>query len=266
MNKHLFLVFFYFTSFKVYTQNIEVQGTVKSATDSTGLPGATVILEKKTDATQRGVTTDINGKFRIAVDTGHYTFKVQFIGFVPFTRAIQVENNTIDLGNIVLQEETTTLQEIEIVGKIPVGEQKGDTSQFNAGAFKTTPDANAQNLVEKMPGITMQDGKIQAQGEEVQQILVDGKPFFANDVNAALQNLPAEVIASIQVYDQKSDKAILSGIDDGERTRTINIITKPNRRKGQFGKTTVGYGTNDRYLLGASVNFLMKTEGLLLPG
>lgn len=268
MNNRLILLFFLFITFKAYTQNIEVTGTVKSAADSTGMPGATVILEKTSaDATNKGVVTDINGKFRIArVDTGHYTLKVQFIGFVPLTRDIQVKDSPVHLGNMVLQEETTTLQAIEIIGKVPVGEQKGDTSQYNAGAFKTAPDASAQDLVEKMPGIAMQEGKMQAQGEDVQQILVDGKPFFGDDVNAALQNLPAEVIASIQVFDQRSDKALLSGIDDGERTKTINIVTKPNRRKGQFGKTTAGYGSDKRYLAGASVNFFNEDRRTTVTG
>nr|WKN39947.1 TonB-dependent receptor [Tunicatimonas sp. TK19036] len=267
MSKHYFFVLFLFITFQAYSQQSEIQGTVKSATDEMGLPGATVILEKTSDATTKGVVTDINGKFRIAsVDTGQYKLRIQFIGFVPLEKNIHLQKSSVDLGNIMLSEETTTLKEIEIVGKVPTGQQQGDTTQFNAGAFKTAPDASAQDLVEKMPGIVMQDGKLQAQGEDVQQILIDGKPFFAKDVNAALQNLPAEVIAGIQVYDQKSDKALLSGVDDGERTRTINIVTKPNRRKGQFGKLTGGYGTDDRYLAGASVNFFNEDRRVTVTG
>lgn len=266
MRKDFLVLIFLCITCKGFTQHIEVKGTVKSEADLTGLPGATVILEKVIDATQKGVVTDINGKFVIGVDTGRYQLKVQFVGFVPYAKTIQVQNEPVDVGDIILQEETMALQEIEIIGKTPVGEQKGDTTQFNAGAFKTAPDANAQDLVEKMPGITMQDGKIQAQGEDVEQIFIDGKPFFAKDVNAALQSLPAEVIGSIQVFDQKSDKALLSGVDDGERTRTINIITKPNRRKGQFGKTTAGYGTDNRYMAGGSVNFFNEGRRTTVTG
>lgn len=112
----------------------------------------------------------------------------------------------------------------------------------------------------------IQDGAIQAQGEEVQQILIDGKPFFGTDVNTALQNLPADVIARIQVFDKKSDKAELSGFDDGERIKTINIVTKPTRKVGRFGRVSGGYGTDNRYLLGASVNFSAMTGGLPSPG
>lgn len=261
-----FLLLLLFITFQTYAQTSIVSGTVKSSSDDTELPGATVVLEKISDASTQGVVTDIEGKFRLKADTGSYHLKVQFIGFVPLSKEIQVQNSPLNLGELSLSEETTTLQEIEVTAKALVGQQKGDTSQFNAGAFKTAPDASAQDLVEKMPGIIMQDGKMQAQGEDVQQILIDGKPFFGKDVNAALQNLPAEVIASVQVYDEKSDKAMLSGFDDGERTRTINIITKPNRRKGQFGKTTAGYGTDQRYLAGASVNFFNEDRRVTVTG
>jgi len=144
--------------------------------------------------------------------------------------------------------------------------QKGDTAQFNAGAYKTTADASAQDLVEKIPGINMQDGKLQANGEDVQVILVDGKPFFGGDVKAALQNLPAEVIASIQIFDKQSDKAAMSGFDDGEQQKTINIVTKPNRRRGRFGKATVGIGDDQAYQAGSSINFFNNDRRVTVTG
>jgi hypothetical protein len=107
---------------------------------------------------------------------------------------------------------------------------------------------------------------LQAQGENIAQILVDGKPFFGTDVRAALQNLPAEVIQSIEIFDQKSEKSQVSGFDDGERLKTINIITKPNRRKGQFGKTTAGFGSDDRYLAGASINAFDEDRRITFTG
>jgi len=137
---------------------------------------------------------------------------------------------------------------------------------YNADAFKTMKDASAQVLIEKLPGVVSEGGSLQAQGENIGQILVDGKPFFGTDVQAALQNLPAEVIQSIEIFDQLSEKAQLSGFDDGERIKTINIITKANRRKGQFGKTTAGIGTDDRYLVGASINAFDEDKRITLTG
>ncbi|AHM62387.1 hypothetical protein D770_20690 [Flammeovirgaceae bacterium 311] len=215
-----------------------------------------------------GVVTDMEGQFRLEdIKPGSYILNVQFMGFRPLLRAIEFDQDQekdLNLGTLSLREEETRLEEVVIVGKSLLGEQKGDTTSFNAGSFKTLQDASGQDLVEKMPGISLQDGNIQAQGENVVRILVDGKPFFGTDVKAALQNLPAEVIASVEIFDRKSDKALLSGFDDGEREKTINIITKPNRRKGQFGKASVGYGTDERYLLGASVNIFNEDRRLTI--
>ncbi len=103
---------------------------------------------------------------------------------------------------------------------------KADTTEYNAGAFKTNKDADAEDLITKMPGITVQNGTVQAQGENVAKILVDGKEFFGSDPNAALKNLPAEIIEKIQVFDQQSDQAQFTGFDDGTSNKTINIITR----------------------------------------
>lgn len=265
----LLLYLFLLSGFlQAQAQRITLQGTVQSATDTTALPSATVVLQQAADA--NAVTTAItnaSGRFRFeGVAAGKYNLLVNYLGFKPFSRSVEVIQTATDVGVLALQEEANTIKEVVIVGQVPAGEQKGDTTQFNAGAFKTGPDASTEDLVQKMPGITIQDGRIQAQGEDVQEILIDGKPFFGNDVNAALQNLPAEVVASVQVFDRKSDKAELSGFDDGERIKSINIVTKPETRKGQFGKVSAGYGSDDRHLLGASVNFFKNDRKLTVTG
>ncbi|GEO07406.1 collagen-binding protein [Adhaeribacter aerolatus] len=251
-----------------FAQGYDVYGTVQGVADKNPLIGATVVITNRVDdVTITGATTDVEGKFRIEkVVPGKYTLKVQYLGYSTFRKPIEVESAAVNVGTIALIEEATNLGEVQIIGKIPPGEQKGDTTQFNAEAFKTAPDASAQDLVQKMPGIVMQDGAIQAQGENVQQILIDGKPFFGTDVNTALQNLPASVIANIQVFDKKSDKAELSGFDDGERIKTINIITKPSRKIGRFGRTSVGYGSDSRYQAGASVNFFSDERRVTVTG
>src|SRR5690625_217007 len=146
-----------------------------------------------------------------------------------------------------MREKAQTLKEVNISAYRSTGKQKGDTTQFDASAFATLPDASGHELVEKMPGIMVQDGVLQAQGENVQKILIDGKPFFGDDVKLALESIPAEIIDNIQIYDKKSDKAELSGFDDGEEERTINIVTKQNLKKGQIGRANGGYGHEERY-------------------
>src|SRR5690606_10219043 len=117
------------------------------------------------------------------------------------------------------------------------------TTEFHADAFKTTTDADAEALVSKMPGITVQDGKVQAQGEDVKRVLVDGKEFFGDDPNAVLKNVPAEIIEKIQVFDEQSEQAQFTGFDDGNTNKTINIITRMRIREGTFGKFTAGFGS-----------------------
>lgn len=264
----LLLLGFLLCSFQAVSQTYSISGIVQSAEDGTTFPAATVmLLHPKDSTTVTGSVTDFEGVFEITgVKPGDYILKVQYIGYQSFSQPVAIKQQDLKMGPLSLEEEATWLGEITIATRRATGEQKGDTTQFNAAAFKTMKDASAQSLVEKLPGVMSQDGALQAQGENVTQILVDGKPFFGGDVKAALQNLPAEVIESIQIYDQKSDKAEMSGFDDGERQKTINIITKPNRRSGQFGRMSAGYGSRDRYMLGASVNFFNEDQRVTVTG
>ncbi|MEX2594445.1 MAG: TonB-dependent receptor [Anditalea sp.] len=263
----LFLSLFLSIS-QAFSQGISIYGSVHDSNDESTFPGATVVLEHPADSTMvKGAVTDVEGRFVLdGLKTGKYILKVKYVGYKQVVKSIALQQQDLNLGKLALKEETTTLQEFTINGRRSLGMQKGDTTQFNADAFKTLQDASAQNLVEKMPGISLQDGNIQAQGENVVQVLVDGKPFFGNDAKVALQNLPAEVIESVQIFDKKSDKAELSGFDDGEQEKTINIVTKPYSRKGLFGKASVGYGTNGRYLVGTSINAFNEDQRITVTG
>jgi len=250
-----------------FSQSYSIRGKIIEAGSEQSIPNATILLMTVTDSTQvDGMISDLDGNFELEeIKQGEFLLKVQYLGYQDLFRKIQVNRDT-DLGNLLLKETATELSEVTISARRSTGINKSDTTLFNADAFKTMKDASAQTLVEKLPGVALIDGALQAQGENIAQILVDGKPFFGGDVQTALQNLPAEVIQSIEIFDQKSEKAQLSGFDDGERLKTINIITKPNRRKGQFGKTSAGYGTDDRYLLGASINAFNEDQRITFTG
>ena len=158
------------------------------------------------------------------------------------------------------------LEQVEVIGNIIQAEQKEDTVQFLAKGFKTNKDATAEELMTKIPGVQREEGKIKAQGEDVKQILVDGKPFFGEDPDIALKNLPAEIIEKIQIYDKMSDQAQFTGFDDGQSSKTINIITRQDRQRGQFGKLYAGCGTDDRYLSGGNVNLFNQERRISLIG
>lgn len=261
------ILLFFFATTTLIAQTYSIKGRVQESGSKTAIPNATILLLRVNDSTQvDGMISDLDGNFEIDdVREGEYLLKVQYLGYQNLFRSLQVARN-IDLGIISIQEEATALEEVTISARRSTSQQKSDTTMYNADAFKTMRDASAQTLIEKLPGVTSADGALQAQGENIGQILVDGKPFFGTDVRTALQNLPAEVIQSIEIFDQLSEKARLSGFDDGERLKTINIITKPNRRKGQFGRTSAGYGSDDRYVVGASINAFNEDQRITFTG
>ena len=152
--------------------------------------------------------------------------------------------------------------------------QKGDTVSYNAGAFKVTNDADVEGLLKKMPGITVTDGVVETQGEEIKKVFVDGKEFFGEDVTTAIKSLPAEAVDRVEVYNKLSDAAEFSGMDDGEGYKALNIVTKPGMRQGQFGKLYAGFGydaettTEDRfkYLAGGNANIFTGDTRISLIG
>lgn len=251
-----------------FSQTFSVTGVLQSGVDNSTLPGATIALIDPIDSTIiSGAVSDFEGVFKVEdLNPGKYILRGQYVGFKTISTTIEIKEDNLDLGVLVMEDEPTVLKQVIVESRRATGVQNGDTTEFNAAAFKTMRDASAQTLVEKLPGVIVENGTIQAQGENVTQVLVDGKEFFGQDVKTALQNLPAEIIKSVQIYDRKSDKAELSGFDDGEEQKTINIVTKENRRRGRFGRTSAAYGSDQRYLAGASINFFDNDRRVTVTG
>jgi len=240
-------------------QTTTVSGRVLDAKDQSPLIGANVLLTQIPDSTKRGAAVEVDGSFTVpGVPAGRYVLTISFLGYQNLRSTVEVSGAPLALGSLTLQAGGgIALKGVEVVGQAAAAVQKGDTAQFNAGSYKTNPDANAQDLITKMPGVTVDPstGKVQAQGEQVQRVLVDGKEFFGNDPDAVLKNIPAEVIDKIQVYDRSSDQSQFTGFDDGNQQKTINIITKPSFRNGKFGRVLAGYGPqDDRYRLSGNLN------------
>jgi hypothetical protein len=222
-----------------------VRGKVLDAKDQSPLIGANVVLTHLPDSLKTGTAVGGDGSFQIDnVAAGRYLLTISFIGYRDQRQPLTVptDGQPIALGTLALQTGGTVLKTVEVTGQV-VQVQRGDTTSINAKAFKTNPDATAGDLINKMPGIqTDASGKTQAQGEAVQQILVDGKPFFGTDPDAVLKNLPAEAIDKVEIFDQMSEQSRFSGFNDGNTQKTLNIITKPAFRNGQFGRTVGGFG------------------------
>lgn len=257
-----------FSFIAAFAQNSELTGVIQDAQSSTGISGASVLLINARDSTQRkGILADVDGKFKLTnVRVGNYRLRVSSIGYTNLETRVAVGNSPKNLGVLKLTENASQLGEVTVREKQVRVEQKGDTIQYNAGAFKTNPDATVEDLVKKMPGVTIENGVVKAQGEEVKKVTVDGQEFFGDDAALALKNLPAEIVDRVQVFDRLSEQSQFTGFDDGNAVKTINITTRQNKNNGQFGKVYAGVGDDQRYQSGVSVNFFKKDQRLTIIG
>ncbi|HWY38757.1 MAG TPA: carboxypeptidase-like regulatory domain-containing protein, partial [Bacteroidia bacterium] len=246
----------------VFSQTVKVKGQLVDGQDGSALIGAAVVLMQASDTTKfKGTTVDTSGNFSFDAEPGIYKLKAELISYNDLTLRITVANLPVNLGKLTMRPSATILKETVVEAKQIRVEQKGDTTQYHADAYKVNKDATTEDLVNKMPGVTTQGGNVTVNGEQVKQILVDGKPFFGDDPNLAIKNLPAEIVDKIQVFDKLSDQAQFTGVDDGNSQKTINIITKSGKNNGQFGKIYGGYGVDakgqgvsDKYIGGGNIN------------
>lgn len=247
-----------------HSQTFTMKGVVQ---DSNANPifAATIKLMQDS-AVITGAVADVNGAFELNVKSaGRYGLLIEKIGYDDYFKVINIPEDG-GFHKIVLSPGAHTISVIEIQARVGIGVTKGDTSEYNASAFKTGQNASAKDLVTKVPGVKSVDGQVQAEGENVQQILVDGKPFFGQDINTALGVLPAQVVDKIQVFDDQSEQSKASGVDDGTRVKTINIVTKINMRNGEFGKVYGGYGTENHFNTGGNINMFRGQKRITLLG
>lgn len=251
----------------INAQPYTLSGNIIDDADKSALIGVSASLTPISDTGNKiGNVTDVDGNFHISnVPAGTYNFTASYIGYKKYERRITLGSD-LNLGTIKLEVLPTQLKNVVVEDKQIRAQQLGDTTQFNANAYKVNPDASAEDLVAKMPGITSDNNGVKVNGEDVKQVLVDGKPFFGDDPAATLKNLPAEVIDKIQVFDKLSDQAQFTGFDDGNSSKAINIITKRGKNNGQFGKVYAGYGTNERFTAGGNINFFKGDRRISLIG
>lgn len=227
----------------------KIQGSVQDSLTQNPLQGAEILLLHLPDSTQQGMFSDENGQFLFAtVKKGKYVLQVQFIGYSPTIQVISIEKELHEY-RILLKEKTLEGDSVLITTTALEVVQKGDTTEFNANAHKLQGDATAEDLVKKMTGINIDNEGVKVQGETITKVLVDGKPFFDNNPKTALANLPAKAVKKVQVYDEKNK---LNPSD--EAAKTMNIVTDPSMRQGVFGKANIGYGYENKYIAGGTMN------------
>ncbi len=251
-------------------QRLVLTGTIRDAADRSALIGAVVSLASARDtAALTGASTDMSGSFHFNnLSKGTYLIKVSYIGYDDLIRYLRIDSVNKNIGALYLTQHSQAFKTVTIEAKASHVEQKNDTTEYNASTYKTNPDATAEDLLNKMPGISSNNGTVTAHGETVQKVLVDGKEFFGDDATAAIKNLPAEIVDKVQVFDRLSDQSAFTGFDDGNSVKTINITTKKGRNNGVFGKLYAGYGYLDdsRYSAGGNINWFDGNRRLSLIG
>lgn len=243
-----------------------LKGKFQDSGSRAAVPGVQVRLVNLADTSDvRRITARDDGSFEIIGLAVHsYRLEATRLGYAPLRQIIRVTRRNQDAGVLALAPESVPVGGITVTESPAPAVQKGDTTEYRAGAVKTHKDATAEELVQKLPGVTMEGGQIKAQGEQVQNVLVNGRPFFGSDPTAAMRNLPADVVDRIQVYDRQSDQSEFSGFDDGQSQKTMNFILRD--QKASFGKVYGGYGDQERYQGGGNATLVRGPTRLSLIG
>lgn len=260
--RKLFCTIFTACAFLVSVNAQKADGVLKgkladSATHQPITDATVSLLQIKDSSLVTFTLSNKQGVFEIkGLETGDYRLVISHQAYMEMKKNISItaEKKQVDLGELTPAKDYKTLGEVVVSSEAPIV-IKNDTIQFNTSGFKTKPNATVEDLLKKLPGVEVdRDGNVKAQGEQVQKVYVDGREFFGTDPKLATKNLTADMVESVQVFDDMSDQAKFTRIDDGSRTKTLNIKLKKDRNKGLFGRALAGYGDRGRYEGNLSLN------------
>ena len=242
----------------VYAQVSQIKGQVVDTSMNTNLEHASIaLMHAKDSILQASTRSDSKGKFQFdQVEQGDYLLWVSYPKYTDFVQNLHLDGSSesLDLGVMHMILVANLMHEVVITGNHMIT-IKGDTIEYDAKQFTLQEHAKVEDLLAQLPGIQVDaDGTITAQGKTVEKVLVDGEEFFGDDPTLVTRNIRGDMVDKVQLYDKKSDQASFTGIDDGERTKTINIALKEDSKNGMFGKLDAGKAHNDLYLGQAMVN------------
>jgi hypothetical protein len=268
--KTTLILFFSLICLGLGAQTTRISGQVQDSTGA-GLPAVSVVLMTVSDSVMSSFgLSDESGTFQLkARQTGKFLVQYTFLGYTTEWQEVEVSTagESMQLSPVIMKPSTEVLPYVEISAERSPMRFSRDTLEYNAAAFKVNPGDAVEDLLKQLPGVEVErDGTVKAQGETVQNVLVDGKEFFGKDTRIATKNLPAESVDKVQVYDKKSDMAEFTGIEDGQDEKTINLNLKEGYKSGYFGKADMGYGTDNRYNGRVNVNRFTSTDRLSFIG
>ena len=251
MRRFLLLFFSIIVWLPVFSQSREISGQLSDRDTKESMAQTTVQLLRARDSSfVSGTLSDNEGKFKLSAPAdGRYLVRITSVGYKAVIKHANVENGKdVILGSIVMGADAVMLKGTTITGQATKVSLKEDTFVYNASAFRTPEGSTIEELVKRLPGAQVSsDGKITVNGKEVKKILVDGKEFMTGDTKTALKNIPSSVINKIKAYDQKSDMAKVTGIDDGEEQTVLDFGMKDGMNKGSFGNIDLAIGSQRRY-------------------
>ncbi|HEY0668258.1 MAG TPA: carboxypeptidase-like regulatory domain-containing protein, partial [Sphingobacteriaceae bacterium] len=249
----LALLFFCMGLPPVFAQkSYSVKGVVIDTTANAKLANTSIsVLNSKDSTLVKFTRAAADGSFSIEnLAVNKFILLLTYPGYADYVEHFKLDSSASqkDFGSVNLILKENLLKEVLIKGEAIAIKIVGDTTEYNAAAFKIEPNSKVEDLLKQLPGIQVdQNGKITAQGETVSKVLVDGEEFFGDDPTLVTKNLRGDMVDKVQLFDKKSDQATFTGIDDGQKTKTLNIKLKEDKKKGYFGKIDAGATPDDFY-------------------
>lgn len=241
------------------TDAVIIKGKVGDSVSRVILPNASLALLHLPDSIViRRALSGKSGFLFSRLKSGNYQLYISNIGYrdTAVDITIKTGDTVLNTDTIWLQSSARSLVEVVVKAIIPPVITKSDTLIYDAGAFKTRPNATVEELLKKLPGIQVdRDGNVTFQGEKVQKVFIDGKEFFLNDPKQATQNLLADMVDKVEAFNEKSERAKLTGIPDVNAAKVINLRFKPDKKKGMFGNGEGGLASKNRYAIRATANY-----------
>lgn len=259
--KIITLLFFCLGMPRLFAQSppYQIKGTITDTAATYKMVNTTItVLNAKDSTLVKFGRANADGSFALQLPKhGKFILLATYPGYADYAEDFQLDSvkREKDFGHLNMTLKATLLAGVIIKGNAAAIKIKGDTTEFNAASYKIQPNSKVEDLLKQLPGITVdRDGKITAQGQAVKKVLVDGEEFFGDDPTLVTKNLRGDMVDKVQLYDKKSDQATFTGIDDGQKTKTINIKLKEDKKNGYFGKANAGIGTDKFYEGEAMIN------------
>lgn len=246
--KHILLLIAFLSLSTLYASNTSenaardgiVTGKVMDAALNQPLPYVNIIIKNELGETLTGGITDDQGYFEIKnIPEGKNIITIQYMGYKTVSKPLVIGNGNykIALGNIFLEEDIASLDEVTVVAEVSSIQQKVDRKVITIGKDLTTTGASASEIMNNLPSVTVdsQSGDISLRGNENVRVLVDGKP---TNVPAAqlLRQIPSTSIKSVELITNPSAKYNPEGMSG-----IINIILHKNANIGFNGNLNVGF-------------------------